>query len=76
MARRYEALVRDAGSSVVGIANADCEKDADALAEMISETVDPPEILKVCYEPVTGAHTGPDALALFFLGDDNVRYMY
>lgn len=76
MARRYEALVRDAGSSVVGIAHADCEKDADALAEMISETVDPPEILKVCYGPVTGAHTGPDALALFFLGDDNVRYMY
>ena len=76
MARRYEALARDAGSSVVGIAHADCEKDADALADMISETVDPPEILKVCYEPVTGAHTGPDALALFFLGDDNVRYMY
>ena len=27
----------------------------------------------VCYEPVTGSHVGPGALALFFLGDENVR---
>ena len=31
------------------------------------------EILTVCYEPVTGSHVGPGALALFFLGDENVR---
>ena len=31
------------------------------------------EILSVCYEPVTGSHVGPGALALFFLSDDKVR---
>ena len=33
----------------------------------------PKEILTVDYEPVTGSHVGPGALALFFLSDDNVR---
>ena len=27
------------------------------------------EILTVCYEPVTGSHVGPGALALFFMGE-------
>ena len=26
--------------------------------------------MTVCYEPVTGSHVGPGALALFFLGSD------
>ena len=30
-------------------------------------------ILLVDYEPVTGSHVGPGALALFFLSDDKVR---
>ena len=33
----------------------------------------PKQIMTVCYEPVTGAHVGPGALALFFLSDDKVR---
>ena len=33
----------------------------------------PKEILTVCYEPVTGAHVGPGALALFFLGGEDAR---
>lgn len=76
MARRYAELVRDAGRQVIGIAHADCEKDADYLIELINAAAKPLEIIKVCYEPVTGAHTGPDALALFFLGDKKVRYQY
>lgn len=76
MARRYAELVRDAGRSIVGVAHADCEKDADYLIDMINAAAKPLKIVKVCYEPVTGAHTGPDALALFFLSDDKVRYQY
>lgn len=33
----------------------------------------PKQILLVDYEPVTGSHVGPGALALFFLSDDKVR---
>ena len=29
--------------------------------------------MTVMYEPVTGSHVGPGALALFFLGGDAVR---
>ena len=31
------------------------------------------EIMLVCYEPVTGSHVGPGALALFFEGDTAFR---
>jgi hypothetical protein len=30
-------------------------------------------IITVMYEPVTGSHVGPDTLALFFPGGDDVR---
>lgn len=73
MAQRYAQLVRDPGSHSVGIAHADCPQDAELLAKLIREAAPPKELVSVCYEPVTGAHTGPDALALFFYGDADVR---
>lgn len=76
MAERYRTLVRQPENCVVGIAHADCPEDAEALAAMIRKAAAPKEILTVCYEPVTGAHTGPSALALFFTGADDVRFQY
>ena len=74
IARRYEELVRDAQPQTVGIAHADCAPDAQILASMLRRSSKPPqEILMVDYEPVTGSHVGPGALALFFLADENVR---
>lgn len=73
MAQRYAQLVRDPGERRVGIAHADCPQDAQLLAGLIREAHPPKELVSVCYEPVTGAHTGPDALALFFYGDADVR---
>ena len=73
LAKRYDEQVVDAGSQVVGIAHADCEKDADLLATLLMRNHPPKEILTVMYEPVTGAHVGPGTLALFFLGDEDVR---
>ena len=58
----------------VCISHADCEPDAQILANLLRRSAKPPkEILTVDYEPVTGSHVGPGALALFFLSDDNVR---
>ena len=74
IARRYEELVRDAQTQTVGIAHADCAPDAQILASLLRRSSKPPKkILTVDYEPVTGSHVGPGALALFFLSDDKVR---
>jgi len=40
---------------------------------MINESKPPKEIITVCYEPVTGSHVGPGALALFFMGNEDYR---
>ena len=74
IARRYEELVRDAQTQTVGIAHADCAPDAQILTSLLRRSSCPPkQILLVDYEPVTGSHVGPGALALFFLSDDKVR---
>ena len=74
IAKRYEELVRDAQTQTVGIAHADCASDAQILASQLRRSSCPPkQILLVDYEPVTGSHVGPGALALFFLSDDKVR---
>ena len=73
LAERYEALVEHAGTQTVGIAHADCPEDAAALGRMLMRSKPPAHILEVCYEPVTGSHVGPGALALFFIGGVNVR---
>lgn len=73
MAERYRALAVDPGAQTVGIAHADCPQDAEYLTGLLGEIAPPKELVTVCYEPVTGAHTGPDALALFFFGADDVR---
>ena len=74
IAKRYEELVVDAQDQTVGIAHADCAPDAQILASLLRRSSKPPKnILMVDYEPVTGSHVGPGALALFFLADENVR---
>ena len=74
IAKRYEELVRDAQTQTVGIAHADCAPDAQILSSLLRRSSCPPkQILLVDYEPVTGSHVGPGALALFFLSDDKVR---
>ncbi|MDD6643195.1 MAG: DegV family protein [Faecousia sp.] len=73
MAEKYEALVADAQEQCIGIAYAGHYEDAKKLEELLKKNKPPREILTVCYEPVTGVHVGPGALALFFLGDKDVR---
>lgn len=73
MAKRYAELVVSPETQTVCISHADCEADAQILASMLRRAKAPKDILIVDYEPVTGSHVGPGALALFFLSDENVR---
>lgn len=57
----------------VGIAHAYCPEDAERLAELIRINDPKREVLTVCYEPVTGSHVGPAAIALFYIGDKNEK---
>lgn len=75
MVEKYESLVADPQNQCVAIAQAGCPEDAKKLEELLKKNKPPREILTVCYEPVTGVHVGPGALALFFLGDTGVRKM-
>ena len=73
LAERYDDLAVAPEEQTVGIAQAGCREDAAKLEELLRRNRPPREILTVDYEPVTGSHVGPGALALFFFGADNVR---
>ena len=60
---------------VIGITYADCKEDALMLKSLIEEKIKPQKFIIEKHEPVTGAHIGPGALALYFVGDSNVRDM-
>ncbi|MBQ1820237.1 MAG: DegV family protein [Clostridia bacterium] len=74
LAAQYDKYVVDAETQTIGIAHAACREDAEELIRLIREGEHPPkDILLVDYEPVTGAHVGPGALALFFESAEGVR---
>ncbi len=68
VADNYDRLVIDAAGQTIGIAHADCSDDVEYLCQLLKRNNPPKDILVVDYEPVTGAHVGPGALALFFFG--------
>ena len=51
----------------IGIAQAGCSADAQSLVARIRAKFPSLPILTVPYEPVTGSHVGPGALALFYI---------
>ena len=51
----------------VGIAQAGCQADTESLIRRIRAKFPNIPILTVPYEPVTGSHVGPGALALFYI---------
>ena len=73
LADHYKAYVKDASRQVVGIAHADCAEDAEFLNGLLREAARPKSVMTVLYEPVTGCHVGAGTLALFFLGEEDVR---
>ena len=74
LAAQYEKHVVDPENQTIGIAHAACREDAELLIKLIKESPKAPkDILLVDYEPVTGSHVGPGALALFFESSVGVR---
>ena len=73
LVERYRKYFVAPETQTVGIAHADFAEDAEYLVSALRIVAPPKEIMTVMYEPVTGSHVGPGALALFFLGDENVR---
>lgn len=74
MAEKYAALAHNPANQTVGISYAGCREDAEYLAKMIREKAEPKELIIAKHEPATASHLGPDALALFFVGDEEVRF--
>ena len=73
MAEKYKELAVNPETQLIGISHADCVEDANYLIELLKENTPPKDILLVKHEPVTGSHIGPGALALFFVGSEDVR---
>ena len=73
LAAQYEKFAVDPETQTVGIAHAACRADAEYLMKLLKMHRPPRSILLVDYEPVTGSHVGPGALALFFESTAGVR---
>lgn len=73
IAANYDRLVVNPAEQVIGIAHADCKEDMEYLCTLLRRNNPPKDILVVDYEPVTGSHVGPGALALFFEGSREFR---
>ncbi len=67
LAAKYREHCADM-SQPVGLAHCDSPADTDAVIKKIRDAGCTGPILNVCYEPVTGSHVGPGAVALFFYG--------
>ena len=55
----------------IGIAHAGCRREALELAELLHAADPKARIIVVDFEPVTGSHVGPGALALFFVARED-----
>jgi DegV family protein with EDD domain len=71
LAEIFDRTAVDAASQTIGIAHAGCERDALKLRDLIAAKHHVEDFMIVCYEPGTGSHVGPGAVALFFYGLDN-----
>ena len=61
------ANIDESDACGIGIAQAGCSSDAQTLIDRIRAKLPNLPILTVPYEPVTGSHVGPGALALFYI---------
>ena len=73
LAEQYDRYIEDAENETVAIVHADCPQESEELARLLQRNHPPGKILTACYEPMTGSHVGPGALALFFYGKASFR---
>jgi len=70
LAERMANTIVEPETQIVYIAHADCLPDAEYLAELIRKKIPVRDIAIQFIGAVAGAHTGPGALALFFMGKE------
>ena len=70
LADNFAANAEPLGRWPVGIAHAGCRDEALALAAMLKVHDPKARIIVVDYEPVTGSHVGPGALAMFYVAKE------
>ena len=70
LADNFAANAELLGRWPIGIAHAGCQDEALALAAMLKESDPKARIIIVDYEPVTGSHVGPGALAMFYVAKE------
>lgn len=74
MADKFAAYIRNPDDQRIGISHCDCIEDAKELISLLRKRGAKNDIMLVDHEPVTGSHIGPGSLALYFEGDEDVRY--
>ena len=73
LADLFDKHAEENGEDIVAIAHGDCEKDALFLADLLRKKRPLKDVLIRCYEPGTGSHVGPGAVALFFFSPVAVK---
>ena len=66
LADLFDRHAEQESDEIVAIAHGDCEEDALYLAGLLKRKRSLKDVLIRCYEPGTGCHVGPGAVALFF----------
>lgn len=74
LADDYAKKVYDT-KNLVGIAHCGCREDAEEVVSLIKAVHPEQKVLVVDYEPVTGTHVGPGAVALFYFrkGENDLK---
>ncbi|MDE6557483.1 MAG: DegV family protein, partial [Clostridia bacterium] len=68
----FKENVTDPENQTVAIAHADCEDEANELAERV-KALGAKEVIMNYYDLCTGAHAGPGTIALFFYGKSRLK---
>jgi len=64
----FGEFLPDSGKTMIFLSHGDCPEDAQAVAGMIRERFGV-DVDRINYlGPVTGTHSGPGTVALFFMG--------
>lgn len=74
LAQKYQDLCVNPENQIVGLSYGGFKEDAEVLADMIREIGEPRKLWMVPHEPGTGSHVGPGMLALYFMGNKDVRH--
>lgn len=73
LARLVKEHAVEPENQTIYIGHADCQEDADYLAQLVREQIGPREVDVRFLAPVIGAHAGPGTLAIFCTGQTRLK---